>query len=227
MVIRFLRKLLGNLSEVSTSKLLHLLRIGTRFYTRNIMNFLINRNQAMERFQCILIFNLMILGLFVYNFQVTERTVHRAEDYKLPAHLEKHVFAVFNTVQAPPPLNQRYHVHPREENISPSRNAHLRGDDGNDTASVANDQSTNPVTVAFLNKLYKIPSNKGSSNQYQSVFQTSNEYYFPGDLTSFQQAYGLHVQAATAANGNVATTASVVSSSYIKLNNCNPSSALC
>ena len=129
----------------------------------------------------------------------------------MPAHLEKHVFAVFNTVQAPPPLNQRYHVHPREESASPSSNAHLRGDNENSTASVPNGQSYNPVTVAFLNKLYKIPSNKGSSNQYQSVFQTSNEYFFPGDLTSFQLAYGLHVQDATAANGNVASTASDVS----------------
>ena len=132
--------------------------------------------------------------------------VLRSYDYRLPIHLEKHIFSLFNTVQVPPPLRQRYHLRRSEESVKADTAIDIAG-------------SLSPVTVSFLNSLYQVPSNRGSSAQSQAVFATDAttdagsvpEYFSPDDLTSFQTYYGLPIQAATAVNGNSISPASKVS----------------
>lgn len=135
--------------------------------------------------------------------------VFRSNDYRLPVHLEKHIFSLFNTVQVPPPLRQRYHLRRSEEENKQQEAA--KADSIIDTTS----SSLSPVTVSFLNSLYQVPSNQGSSALSQAVFETDagsvSEFFSPDDLTSFQTFYELHVQAATAVNGNSISPASQVS----------------
>eukprot|EP01036_Dinobryon_divergens_P033148 gene33148-42870_t len=140
----------------------------------------------------------------------SQNKVFRSYDYRLPIHLEEHIFSLFNTVQVPPPLRQRYHLR---------RSTHpVKADTAIDIAG-----SLSPVTISFLNSLYQVPSNRGSSAQSQAVFATDagsvSEYFSPDDLTSFQTKYGLPVQAATAVNGNSISPASKCTS--------NPSTISC
>ena len=156
--------------------------------------------------------------------QTSYDKVFRSYDYRLPVHLEKHLFSLFNTVQVPPPLRQRYHLRPEEvpqEPIQPEAGRLRRADSDSDSNSSSssspkpNANSPSPVTVSFLNSLYRVPSNQGSGALSQSVFETDagsvSEFFSPDDLKSFQTNYGLHVQAATAANGNSLSPASQVS----------------
>mmetsp|Transcript_10297 Transcript_10297/g.15463 ORF Transcript_10297/g.15463 Transcript_10297/m.15463 type:complete len:672 (-) Transcript_10297:785-2800(-) len=110
-----------------------------------------------------------------FSSKISERPVHRARHYSLPLHIEPHLFAVFNTVQAPPVLSQRHHLISSEE-----------GDPLPQQAA-----SKSPVTVQFLNQLYDLTSNKASSALSQSVFETASEYFSPSDLKLFQQTYKL------------------------------------
>jgi len=134
--------------------------------------------------------------------QVSTVRVLRSNDYRLPLHLQKHVFSLFNTVQVPPPLRQRYHVHPDPEETSSNSSS---------VSPVSAANSLLPVTVSFLNSLYKVPSNQGSGALSQSVFATNTEYFSPEDLNLFQTTYNQHVQAAIAINGH-STSSSQVSS---------------
>jgi len=74
---------------------------------------------------------------------------------------------------------------------------------------VAAANSLSPVTVSFLNSLYRVPSNQGSGALSQSVFATNNEYFSPEDLNTFQTTYKQHVQAAVAVNGHSASSSQV------------------
>ena len=174
------------------------------------------------------------LFVFVINFklplwkQASFDKVCRSYDYKLPVHLEKHVFSLFNTVQIPPPLRQRYHLRTEDEEVpqepiaQPEAGRLRRADSDSDSdtnrsssAPRPHASGLTPVTVSFLNSLYRVPSNEGSGALRQSVFETDagqvSEYFSPDDLKSFQQNYKLPVQAASVANGNSLSPASQVS----------------
>jgi subtilase family serine protease len=75
-------------------------------------------------------------------------THHRAEHYSLPDHLQKHVSAVFGTVQAPPIINSSHRT--LNKNLFKSQ---LRVDV----------QSSSTVTVSYLNSYYRIATNIGSN----------------------------------------------------------------
>jgi hypothetical protein len=65
--------------------------------------------------------------------------------------------------------------------------------------------------------LYSIPSNLGSGSLTQSVFETSDAYFSPNDLTTFQQTFGLKVQAAEVIGGYDTSSCSTTAGSG---NNC-------
>ena len=76
---------------------------------------------------------------------------------------------------------------------------------GTPPISSAQSNAAGSVTVALLSKVYNIPSNKGSTSLTQSVFSTKQNYYSPGDLTTFQTKYGLPKQAALNIGGYATT----------------------
>jgi tripeptidyl-peptidase-1 len=121
-------------------------------------------------------------------------TVHRADEYSIPAHLEEHVFTIFNTVQTPPELNHPHVLTADQlEHHIPKRA--LRGT-GTATTHSSKQLLAEGVNIAFLNEHYQIPSNTGSSEFSQSVFQTNDERFSPSDLAAFQDLNGLPDQGA-------------------------------
>ena len=138
----------------------------------------------------------------------------RSYDYRLPVHLQKHIFSLFNTVQVPPPLRQRYHIGP-ETQTEPEPAEETPPLSSNSSSSpplsppAIKANALTPVTVSFLNSLYRVPSNQGSGALSQSVFATNNEYFSPEDLSTFQTTYNLPVQAAVAVNGHSTTSSQV------------------
>ena len=116
---------------------------------------------------------------------------NRAESYYLPIGLDKHISAVFNTVQTPIALNEKYHL---KKNVPFKSTFIVKGEN----KAVMYDGT---VTVPFLNQIYNINSNLGSNKLNQSVFETGIEYFSPNDLSTFQQLYKLTNQAAVVPNG--------------------------
>lgn len=124
------------------------------------------------------------------------RTMHRALEYALPEHVASHISAVFNTVQTPPAWKPHYHTrHHSDATVTETARSLLRGEGQQSSSSpLATATATGQVTVSFLNQLYHIPSNTGSSEQQQSVFETGNEYFSSNDLRKFQQTFNLPLQ---------------------------------
>lgn len=112
--------------------------------------------------------------------------IHRAVEYSIPIELAQDISAVFHTVQVPPVFNKKY----RAQDGAFKNTLRVRKADHFTT------QSAGAVTVSFLNDYYEIASNIGSALQNQSVFETSDEYFSPSDLTDFQETYGTTVQSA-------------------------------
>jgi len=123
-----------------------------------------------------------------------EKTIHRAEHYSLPTSVDKHISGVFNTVQVPPEWKPSYNVLKQDSKrlLSGGR-----------------------VTPAFLNSYYKIAPFTGTVSPavQQAVFETNGESFSPGDLTRFQDKFGLPRQAALAPYGH-ATTDCIHNSCY-------------
>jgi hypothetical protein len=134
----------------------------------------------------------------------------RALEYSIPDDLAQHIEHVFNTVQAPPVIHQKYH---RTEPNAPYRTDYRPNLRRVKAALAEADKvaaelseadrvgANNIVTVAFLNSFYGITSNTGSSSLSQSVFETANEYYSQSDLTAFQTTYGLPQETANDIGG--------------------------
>eukprot|EP01035_Chromulina_nebulosa_P040662 gene40662-54983_t len=127
----------------------------------------------------------------------TAQIYHRAKSYYLPTEMTAHLSAIFNTVQVPPKLQDKYQqlddetlgtellsVHKRKGKLS--QRSHIK----------STEPDVNSVTVPFLNRLYKIPSNIGNPSIKQSVIETSQEYFSPQDLTLFQRTFNLSIQGA-------------------------------
>lgn len=119
---------------------------------------------------------------------VAATAFHRCEQFTLPEHLSEHVVTLFNTIQHPPIMSSRLPPQP----LTPR----LPVVDGLSHAKLRTrlEASTGQVTVSFLNEFYHIPSNIGSPEQNQSVFETLSEYFSPQDLSQFQSSYGLTQQ---------------------------------
>lgn len=149
----------------------------------------------------------------------TSDAVHRASTYSIPEEFASDIFAIFNTVQTPPPYLSKYHTkqpsHPKYG--SPFR-TNLRFTATSRASSPSSPDGTKVtdgiVDVAFLNSFYNITTNTGSSSASlsQSVFETEPEYFSTDDLTQFQQTYCLLEQSAVSVGGHSLTTCPSTSS---------------
>jgi hypothetical protein len=115
---------------------------------------------------------------------------------------------VFNTVQVPPKLQAKYQEDAPTERIPfktdyhPSEILNVKEPFRQRRKKVTSQKSPpNTVDVPFLNKLYKIPNNKGNPLLSQAVIETADEYFSPGDLLTFQKAFNLTRQAAIVYKG--------------------------
>ena len=115
--------------------------------------------------------------------------------YSMPKDIALHASHIFNTVELPQRVSNQKHV-VRNRKVMKQRR-------GTTTAP-------QEVSISFLNSLYSITSNQGSSNLSQSVFETSNAYFSPDDLTLFQENFGLPVQAAEIIGGYTTASCSLV-----------------
>lgn len=123
---------------------------------------------------------------------------HRAKSYYLPTEMTAHLSAIFNTVQVPPKLQDKYQQLDDEFlgtkfEVSEQKNGKVSQRRSHIQSTVP---ETNSVTVPFLNRLYKIPSNIGNPSITQSVIETSHEYFSPQDLRLFQSTFNLSIQGA-------------------------------
>ena len=114
---------------------------------------------------------------FEWNDSFNGKVYSRCASYSLPnERAANHIRAVFHTSQPPSMLA-------RHGSISKLK------------------QSSDVVTVPFLDQYYDIGSNFGSPLQSMSVFACGNEYFSPADLSAFQYEYGLTSQAASTVHG--------------------------
>lgn len=113
----------------------------------------------------------------------------------MPKDIAPHASHIFNTVQLPQSISIQKHV-VRNRKVVKQR----RG-----TTTAAQD-----VSIPFLNSLYSITSNQGSTNLTQSVFQTNEAHFSPGDLTLFQENNRLPLQAAVTIGGYTSASCSLV-----------------
>jgi subtilase family serine protease len=123
---------------------------------------------------------------------------HRTRTFSVPNHIHPLLAAVFNTVQAPPILRTVRH---KKKSVSDPAKRGPGFEFGSLRSAAKTTAATGAVTVGFLNELYKISSNHGSSKLQQAVFETSDEHFSPSDLASFQSNYGLPRQQALAPYG--------------------------
>ena len=108
----------------------------------------------------------------------------RALEYSLPSDIAEHVLSVFNVADFP--VTSKSHVK-KGRQPTPAELA-------NTMASPAGTIIKNYVTPALLSQVYHIGSNTGSSLVSQGVYETSNQWFSPSDLTTFQSAMGLPSQ---------------------------------
>ena len=115
----------------------------------------------------------------VYRYLISNqvRTIIRAEDYSLPAHLFPHIFAVFNTVQFFHPITVKK-ANPIATEGFHNNGASLQG----------------LVTPAVINEVYGITSNTGSLTVSQAVYESDSQAFSPTDLTTFQKYFNIPVQ---------------------------------
>jgi hypothetical protein len=151
--------------------------------------------------------------------------IHRSQTYYLPEEAAAHIDAVFHTSQALPAISQHYLRKmrsdvPRPKGLKDSEKSQpyktvmsihdpthsvLRGS-LNPARNHMEVESTGVVTISFLDSYYGISSNKASSSQEMSVFETSGESMSQSDLKLFQQTYNLTVQEAILETGSGAIT---------------------
>lgn len=121
------------------------------------------------------------------NFENPHQIVYAANNYYVPPSMQRHIFNVFNVSDLPPRIT--HHIsRPKSSN---SFKSYLRL-----KSQVRGDSS---VTISLLNSMYQVPNNNASNFNHtyqQSVFETSNQYYSPSDLLSFQGQFGLEIREA-------------------------------
>jgi tripeptidyl-peptidase-1 len=122
--------------------------------------------------------------------RTTYSKIVRSYEYSLPAIVDGHISAVFNTVQVPPlftsstvvlPVNSHFVQHEKVQAISGS------------------------VTVPFLNEFYQISNNTGSPSISQSVLQMRGSSYSTVDLQMFQAAFDLPMETPSVIGGHQIT----------------------
>jgi len=110
---------------------------------------------------------------FFFNSVSMEETIIRCLEFSVPEFISQHLDLIANTIDFPPRRVRQ-------------------GLRGNKT-SIDADGNTTP---ALLTSFYKITSNTvASSSATQSLFESLLQYYSPTDLTSFQKAFNVPVQA--------------------------------
>jgi len=127
----------------------------------------------------------------------SEHKFIRTESYSLPSELSEHVTAVFNTVQFPELRSKR------RSTVSDSKKAL-----GDDNYYYYSGNATGVVTPQLLYEYYSISNPVGSAQVSQAVFETGDDAMNPDDLTVFQQAFNLKVEAISQdIGGHVSTLA--------------------
>jgi hypothetical protein len=151
--------------------------------------------------------------------------VNACAEYHLPVELHEHISSLFRTTQLPP------EVASHKRKASPGNRELFKSDVG-----VQLEQVSGATTIALLKNVYKVcavtfsvwfccraaspytlltvayplykvsASVLGSTHVRQSVFETSNEFFSPQDLTSFQQVFSLPVVPAVDIGGQTTST---------------------
>lgn len=118
----------------------------------------------------------------------SHRVFHRSKSYSLPEEMQPHITAIFNTVQAPPKFNKKYHKKPRHAQHGTPFQTKLHLDMSDAISTDGSSSPSGSVTVSFLNSYYDIASNVALPNGTlsQSVFETGSNYFSPDDLATFQ-----------------------------------------
>ena len=119
----------------------------------------------------------------------------RAEAYSIPIELDKHVSAVFNTVQFPPPNLLKSFVEIEQSEIPAAIDGLIYG----------------YVTPELINKFYHVINNTITGAGTQAVYESLNQSYSPSDLLKFQKYFNLTVHGVSEDIGGHAFNNSCVS----------------
>lgn len=120
-----------------------------------------------------------------YHLLINKGPLIRCEEYSLPVEIAVHVEGVLNMADLPPVVHsnaRRKSTSISEEEVRPQSN------------SPYGTILPNYVTPGLLHKVYHIDSSQGSPFVSQGVYQTSNEYFSPSDLSAFQQFMAIPIE---------------------------------
>lgn len=147
---------------------------------------------------------------YIWRSSLHENALIQSEDYSVPAYLDDHIHAIFNTCQTPPVLQQNARRLSGADEVE-------EYDGGMSQAAASNVLTPKPpgtTTVGLLKSFYRVSSSlMGYANQRQSVFETSGQYYSTSDLSSFQDRFGLMISPAESIGAHSLTTPTMCSTS--------------
>jgi tripeptidyl-peptidase-1 len=148
--------------------------------------------------------------------KTTAQTVIRAHEYTLPAELEKHVEAAFNTVQFSPRVTHGFHA---LDDIQPAAKAKATEVKAAESISTASNREFSSQAASYadiyggyinpptLRAFYGITNTTGSTKTTQGVYATNEHTYSPRSLAEFQTNYGLPLyKVSTVINGHENST---------------------
>jgi subtilase family serine protease len=113
-----------------------------------------------------------------------------SEQYSVPLGLDAHISSVANVIDIPP-------VHQRV----PPKHIH------SSTFTEASRYHEGYMSPQLLNDVHGISENAGHPRATQLAFETTNNYFSPEDLTTFQKFYGLPIRAVNQSIGNMTRSA--------------------
>ena len=118
------------------------------------------------------------------------KTVIRAEDYWIPRDINRHVASIFNTIEI----------------LSQSSRPISRSPPASKTSSFGSTEF-GYMTPSMLRAYYNMSKAMGSINSTQAIYASSNQYYSPANLLTFQADQGSPVMPAVREYGNHASDA--------------------
>ena len=125
-----------------------------------------------------------ILRTKFYTFEQIETgvKVHRAYEYTVDESISEFINTLFNVTHLP--LHNQNTVQLNKQKV-------FQSFDSSRKSALATGSASGYITPSLLNSYYDIFTNDGHNLATQSIFSSSNQYFSPANIASFQQAYNI------------------------------------
>jgi len=141
-----------------------------------------------------------------YSFTFEGKSAARMPEYRLPHSLEKHVEEAFNVIDMPFFFPAKKFSHEiRDSSVSLHPYSQILRPESSTPYTII-DTNTVYANPSFINTLYNISSNNGSSKASQLIYSSLGQIFSKADLRSFQESFGLPFTQPTIVGGETVIT---------------------